>query len=162
MPPPMCTLVAIVRLQQVQGYLRFAKMKRDQHLREVNAVFSDFSEYRVRDSEVYTTKEVKELLADLREDVNQRVDNELENASFASGLLLQLLFQQAEMADLYIEADINELENEHLLKQVRFPPLTHASLRLYPHNQMHWQRCSRSIFACLACSRRSPSLLRRP
>lgn len=75
--------------------------------------------------QVYTTKEVKELLEDLGEEVLQRVDTELENASFASGLLLRLLFQQAEMADLLMEADTNELENEFLLKQVRVAPLQH-------------------------------------
>lgn len=105
-------------MSQVQGYLRFAKFKRDQHLREVKGVLSDFSDYRIKDNEVYTTKEVKSLIDDLSSEVLLRVDLELENASYASGLLLRLLFQQAEMADLLLEADTNELENEFLLKQV--------------------------------------------
>jgi len=103
---------------QVQGYLRFAKFKRKQHLREVGATVSDFAEYRVQENEVYTTKEARALLADCREAVLQRVETELENATYASGLLLHLLFEQAEMADLVMTADTNELENEMLLKRI--------------------------------------------
>mmetsp|Transcript_38291 Transcript_38291/g.108259 ORF Transcript_38291/g.108259 Transcript_38291/m.108259 type:complete len:329 (-) Transcript_38291:144-1130(-) len=103
---------------QVQGYLRFAKFKRDQHLREVKQVLADFGEFRVRDNEVYTTKEARALVEELGDQVLQVFDTELENSSYSSGLLLRLLFQQAEMADLLMAADTNELENEYLLKQI--------------------------------------------
>lgn len=111
-------MVCRARRTQVQGYLRFAKFKRDQHLREVGGVLSDFAEYRVHENEVYTTKEARELLAEAREAVLQRVEAEHENATYASGLLLHLLFEQAEMADLVMTADTNELENELLLQGI--------------------------------------------
>eukprot|EP00026_Physarum_polycephalum_P004472 Phypoly_transcript_04493.p2 GENE.Phypoly_transcript_04493~~Phypoly_transcript_04493.p2 ORF type:complete len:303 (-),score=70.76 Phypoly_transcript_04493:1057-1965(-) len=102
---------------QIINYLNFARYKRNQHLREVDATFKDTVESRLGDDS-YTQKEVSELISGLCAVVKQDVQKELLNTCHCNVLLLRQLMTQAEKIYLDLHVDTNELENQLLLKQV--------------------------------------------
>lgn len=112
---------------QVQGYLRFAKMKRDQHVRGVVAEIEDFQSDRVNERDMYSGKDVASLLNDLKSSVREDVNKEFENAYHTSGLLVRLLLVQAQCYGMELAVDTTQLENEFLLKQIKSSETTAIS-----------------------------------
>lgn len=104
---------------QVEAFLRFAKFKRDQHVKEILSTIEDFQGYRVQDGEVYSTAEVNSLFHDLTSEVTPMVSKEVENAYHTNALLVQLLLGQAQQAGIALAVDTNQLENEYLISQIK-------------------------------------------
>jgi len=103
---------------QVQSYLRFARMKRDQHLREVTGVIEDVRDYRVEET-VYTKPDVLHILESLQDEIALVVEKELSFTAHSNALLLRLLFKQAEDESIQLSVDPNALENELLINQMK-------------------------------------------
>lgn len=103
---------------QVQAFLRFAKSKRDENVREVKLAFDDVKDYKL-DENIYTKDDVKQLLDDASEEITGVCEKEMENNTHQTGLLLKLLFAQAEAGGLDLFIDTNKLEDELLLKTVK-------------------------------------------
>eukprot|EP00238_Polyblepharides_amylifera_P014346 CAMPEP_0196587034 /NCGR_PEP_ID=MMETSP1081-20130531/56218_1 /TAXON_ID=36882 /ORGANISM="Pyramimonas amylifera, Strain CCMP720" /LENGTH=324 /DNA_ID=CAMNT_0041909099 /DNA_START=61 /DNA_END=1035 /DNA_ORIENTATION=+ len=103
---------------QVQAYLRFAKMKRDQHVKEVELAVTDVKDYKL-DETMFTKDDVVDILDNLNEELQSSVEKELTNSAHSSALLLRLLFHQAESGGLELAVDTNKLENEFLLSEVK-------------------------------------------
>lgn len=112
---------------QVQGYLRFAKMKRDQHVRGVVADMEDFKNDRVNEGDMYTAKEVASMLNDLKAQVKDDMGKEMENAYHTNALLVRLLLVQAQCFGMELAVDTTQLENEFLLKQIKSSETTALS-----------------------------------
>ncbi|PNH07479.1 Leucine zipper transcription factor-like protein 1 [Tetrabaena socialis] len=103
---------------QVQAYLRFAKLKREQHVREVVSTISDFKADRIRQGEMYNFKELAQMFDDLEQETRQLMDKEIQNAYHANALLVKILLSQAQVHGAELMVDTNSLENEFLLKQI--------------------------------------------
>lgn len=103
---------------QVQAFLRFAKTKRDENVREVRLAFDDVKDYKLEEN-IYTKDDVKQLLDDATEEISGVCEKEMENNSHQTGLLLKLLYAQAEAGGLDLFIDTNKLEDELLLKTVK-------------------------------------------
>ncbi|GLC50648.1 hypothetical protein PLESTB_000403000 [Pleodorina starrii] len=103
---------------QVQSYLRFAKLKRDQHVREVISTISDFKSEHIRQGEMYSYKELSQIFQDLEQETKQLIDKEIQNAYHTNALLVKILLSQAQAQGADLAVDTNALENELLLKQI--------------------------------------------
>ncbi|GFR43112.1 hypothetical protein Agub_g4113 [Astrephomene gubernaculifera] len=102
---------------QVQGYLRFANLKREQHVREVVSTISDFKSSRIREGEMYNFRELLALFSELEQEARQLIEKEIQDAYHTNALLVKLLLGQAQAAGVELAVDTNQLENEFLLKQ---------------------------------------------
>mmetsp|Transcript_32363 Transcript_32363/g.79892 ORF Transcript_32363/g.79892 Transcript_32363/m.79892 type:complete len:305 (+) Transcript_32363:225-1139(+) len=103
---------------QLQAYLRFAKAKRDENVREVDLAFSDVREFKMEDS-VYTKDDVKVMINEANEEVKNTVEKELVNNAYVTGVLLKSLFAQAEEGGVELTIDTNKLEDMVLLQDVK-------------------------------------------
>jgi len=103
--------------KQLESYLKFARFKREQHLRDVQAAFADTKESRLYD-EHYTKQEVIDILDSLASVVKGDVQKELLHVSHTTTLLLRQMFAQAETILFELHADTNQLENERLIKEI--------------------------------------------
>mmetsp|Transcript_20269 Transcript_20269/g.24214 ORF Transcript_20269/g.24214 Transcript_20269/m.24214 type:complete len:325 (+) Transcript_20269:106-1080(+) len=103
---------------QVQTFLYFSAQKRKLHLKEVASTVSDVKDYEL-DEPVYNKDDVTGLLDKLQDNLDNTVEKELAHASHTSGLLLRLLFLQAEASGLELEVDTNALENEALIAKIK-------------------------------------------
>lgn len=99
---------------QVEAFLRFAKKKREESVREVGLSFDDMN----LDDAVYTKDDVSDMMDGLRKELTQLMEKEITFNTHSSALLLRQLLAQAESADLAFEVDVRQLENEQLLKSV--------------------------------------------
>ncbi|GBF87491.1 hypothetical protein Rsub_00202 [Raphidocelis subcapitata] len=131
-PPPAAGLHP-----QLARFLRFARAKRLQHVREC-AVLLDDAAARVAAGDVFSGAEVRTMLAELKSAVEKQVDEEVENAYHSSCLALHLVMQSAEAAGARVELDASALEDARLLLGVRAaeaaavagPDLPRGSVRL--------------------------------
>ncbi|EFJ49393.1 hypothetical protein VOLCADRAFT_89775 [Volvox carteri f. nagariensis] len=112
---------------QVQAYLRFAKLKRDQHVREVVSTINDFKAEHIHQGEMYSYKEVIQLFQELEQETKQLVDKEIQNAYHANALLVKILLSQAQSQGSDLFVDTHALENEFLLKQISSSEVTALS-----------------------------------
>lgn len=103
--------------EEVRKYLKFARYNRKQQLRSVEGCFKDLKDSRLNE-DTYTLDEVEEIITDLQTVVRSSVESELLNDAHTDVLLLVQLFSQAEKWHLKLQADISELENQKLLKEV--------------------------------------------
>uniref|UniRef100_A0A7R9Z355 Leucine zipper transcription factor-like protein 1 n=1 Tax=Chlamydomonas euryale TaxID=1486919 RepID=A0A7R9Z355_9CHLO len=103
---------------QVQAYLRFAKLKRDQHVRETVSVISEFQAEHIRRGEMYNAQDVTNMFSDLAGETRALVDREIQHAYHTNALLVKMLLSQAQAAGASLLVDTNALENEFLLKQM--------------------------------------------
>lgn len=103
--------------EEVRKYLKFARYNRKQQLRSVEGCFKDLKDSRLNE-DTYTLDEVEEIITDLQTVVRSSVESELLNDAHTNVLLLVQLFSQAEKWHLKLQADISELENQKLLKEV--------------------------------------------
>ncbi|KAF5835455.1 hypothetical protein DUNSADRAFT_7344 [Dunaliella salina] len=103
---------------QLQSFLRFAKLKRDQHVRETLMVIRDFQKEKLQPGEMYNHQDAVALFEEMKEEVRALVDKEIQHAYHTNGLLIKLLISQAEARGVKIAVDTNSLENEVLLRQV--------------------------------------------
>nr|BCL66121.1 hypothetical protein [Volvox africanus] len=103
---------------QVQGYLRFAKLKREQHVREVISTISDFKQKYIRQGEMYSYKELTHIFLELEQESKQLIDKEIQNAYHTNALLVKILLNQAQAQGAELSVDTHALENELLLKQI--------------------------------------------
>ena len=78
---------------QVQSFLSFGKMKRKQHIRELDYVFNEAKDIQLTEA-VYTKDEVKEILDGLTMEAKDVLDKEIENATHTGALMLKLLMLQ--------------------------------------------------------------------
>eukprot|EP01116_Phalansterium_solitarium_P018837 TRINITY_DN5114_c0_g1_i1.p1 TRINITY_DN5114_c0_g1~~TRINITY_DN5114_c0_g1_i1.p1 ORF type:complete len:347 (+),score=126.27 TRINITY_DN5114_c0_g1_i1:49-1041(+) len=103
--------------EQLERYLKFAKFKRDQFLRDVQVAFKETRESRLNENH-YTKEEVEEILESLSDVLKGDVARELQHVAHTTTVLLKMMFAQAEtiMFDLY--ADTAQLENERLIKEI--------------------------------------------
>ncbi|EDV27642.1 uncharacterized protein TRIADDRAFT_53552 [Trichoplax adhaerens] len=106
-----------IHQQTIVNYLRFAKFKRSQQLRAVDACVNDLKDSRLNE-DTYTNDEVSEIMDELRSVLKGDVETELLNVSHTNALLLQQLFHQAEKWHLKLQADISQLENRELLEEI--------------------------------------------
>lgn len=102
---------------QVQSFLRFAKMKRGQHVREVLQEVKEVKEFKL-DESVYPKPDVEDILDNLCVTLEDVIEKEFTNEAYCSALLLRLLFIQAEGSGLELSVDTNALENEMLLGEI--------------------------------------------
>mmetsp|Transcript_19308 Transcript_19308/g.33336 ORF Transcript_19308/g.33336 Transcript_19308/m.33336 type:complete len:327 (-) Transcript_19308:235-1215(-) len=103
---------------QVQAYLRFAKLKRDQHVRETLSVIRDFKSEKLSPGEMYNFKDLMALFVEMELEVQQLVDKEIQHAYHTNALLMKILLSQAQAGGLELYVDTNQLENELLLRAV--------------------------------------------
>ncbi|GLI62895.1 hypothetical protein VaNZ11_005715 [Volvox africanus] len=103
---------------QVQAYLRFAKLKRDQHVREVISTVSDFRSEHIRQGELYSYKDLSQIFQELGQEAKQLIDKEIQNAYHTNALLVKILLSQAQAQGVDLFVDTHALENELLLKQI--------------------------------------------
>eukprot|EP00899_Mesostigma_viride_P021568 jgi/Mesvir1/29412/Mv22998-RA.1 len=103
---------------QVQGYLRFSRFKREQHLREVDICFKDVKDMKL-DEPVYNKEDVLSIIDGLASEIDRTVAKELENMAHANALLLRQLLLQAQEVDFEMYADTAQLENMDLLAEIR-------------------------------------------
>jgi len=112
---------------QVQAYLRFAKLKRAQHVREALAVITEFKDDRLTPGEMYNYTDIKGLLDDMSVAMKNLVDKEIQHAYHTNALLVKILLSQAQANGLELQVDTNTLENEFLLKQIAASEATAVS-----------------------------------
>jgi len=103
--------------EEVRKYLKFARYNRNQQLRSVEGCFSDLKDSRLNE-DTFTLDEVEQMVDGLQAVVRSSVDTELMNDAHTNVLLLVQLFSQAEKWHLKLQADVSELENQKLLKEV--------------------------------------------
>ncbi|KAI5696929.1 hypothetical protein M8J76_000417 [Diaphorina citri] len=102
----------------LKSYIQFARYLRQQNLKSVELSFQDVIESRLLEA-TYTQTEVTQILHNLKQLVTLDIENELINVSHINCLLLKQLFSQAEKWYLYLNIDISEIQNKHLLDIVR-------------------------------------------
>jgi len=103
--------------EEVKKFLKFARYNRQQQLRSVEGSFQDLKDSRLQE-DTFTSDEVQEMIDGLMVVVKGAVETELLNAAHTNVLLLFQLFSQAERWHLKLQADISELENQKLLKDI--------------------------------------------
>ncbi|MEW5308178.1 MAG: hypothetical protein WDW38_000155 [Sanguina aurantia] len=103
---------------QIQAYLRFAKLKRDQHVREFTTVQHDFQSGRIRAGDMYNYQELKDIFTDLESETSTLVTKEIQNAYHTNALLVKLLLSQAQESGVELLVDTAQLENELLLRAI--------------------------------------------
>lgn len=103
--------------EEVKKFLKFARYNRQQQLNSVKGSFQDLKESRLCE-DTFTVDEVEEMIDGLMSVVKGAVETELLNAAHTNVLLLVQLFSQAEKWHLKLQADISELENQKLLKDI--------------------------------------------
>jgi leucine zipper transcription factor-like protein 1 len=104
--------------KQLEEYLRFARYKREEHLRDIGVVFDDTRDSQLTD-EHFTRDEVDVIMTSLQDAIRANVDKELTHVSSVNTLLLKSMFTQAEEIMLDLHADTKHLENERLLREIR-------------------------------------------
>ncbi len=106
---------------QLENFLRFARFKRDQQLRDVDLTFTEaketrffpaFSENSRLTEETYSADEVKNILNGIAAVVKKDVQRELMYAAHATSVLLRSIFAQAEEVKLGLYAEVTHMENE--------------------------------------------------
>uniref|UniRef100_A0A8D9B418 Leucine zipper transcription factor-like protein 1 n=1 Tax=Cacopsylla melanoneura TaxID=428564 RepID=A0A8D9B418_9HEMI len=138
----------------LKSYIQFARYLRQQNLKSVELSFQDVIESRLLEA-TYTQSEVSQLLHNLKQLVTLDIENELINVSHINCLLLKQLFTQAEKWYLYLNIDISEIQNKHLLEVVKSldtassnpnePSPTLAEIKthkLQPLEQIHIEKIS--------------------
>ncbi|XP_065665911.1 leucine zipper transcription factor-like protein 1 isoform X2 [Hydra vulgaris] len=103
--------------EEVKKYLKFARYNRNQQVRSVEGCFEDLKIARLHE-DTFTVDEVSDMLDGLQAVVKSSIESELLNAAHTNVLLLVQLFTQAEKWHLKLQADISELENQKLLKEI--------------------------------------------
>ncbi|PRP76906.1 leucine zipper transcription factor-like protein 1-like [Planoprotostelium fungivorum] len=103
--------------EQLENYLRFARRKREKHIKDVDASFRETKDLRLN-GDHYSVDEVEEIIDGLNAVVRKDIQEELLHVSHTTSLLLRNMFSQAEtiMFDLFV--DTNSLENERMLKEI--------------------------------------------
>ncbi|MEW5305844.1 MAG: hypothetical protein WDW36_008359 [Sanguina aurantia] len=109
---------------QIQAYLRFAKLKRDQHVREFTTVQHDFQSGRIRAGDMYNYQELKDIFTDLESETSTLVTKEIQNAYHTNALLVKLLLSQAQESGVELLVDTAQLENELLLRAISASEVT--------------------------------------
>ncbi|XRB12450.1 leucine zipper transcription factor-like protein 1 [Pseudoscourfieldia marina] len=102
---------------QLHGFLRFAKIKRDQHLKEVQLAFQDVVDFKLEE-DIYNKDDVARLLQDLKEELKDLMEKEVTNFSHTAALLLRECLEQAAAQNVSLRADTNRLENEAFLNEI--------------------------------------------
>lgn len=103
--------------EEIKKFLKFARYNRNQQMKEVEGSFQDLKDSRLHE-DTFTVDEVEEMIDGLQAVVKGAVEMELLNATHTNVLLLVQLFSQAEKWHLKLQADISELENQKLLKDI--------------------------------------------
>lgn len=103
---------------QLESYLKFARYKREEHVRDVRVLFEETQEAQLSDDH-YTRDEVEMILNSIQDALRANVDKELQHMAHVNTLLLKSMFVQAEEIMLDLHADTKHLENERLLKEIK-------------------------------------------
>ena len=104
---------------QLLKYLRFIKRKREQSIHDAGHAFEDVIDSRLVDSSrTYTSDEVRKLVADVADVVTGDIAEDLVNFSHMNVLLLKQLFLKAQNWHLNLTADVSQMENEGLLREI--------------------------------------------
>lgn len=102
---------------ELHGFLRFAKFKREQHLKEVTLAFQDVVDFKLEE-EIYNKEDVKQLLGDVKEEVSELLAKEVTNFSHTAALMLRECLEQAAAHNVSLRADTNRLEDEAFLREI--------------------------------------------
>ena len=102
---------------EVLSFLRFARRKRLENLREVDGIFEDFMEDHVNEA-TYTADEVIALIGSLQRHVRTNVAAELQHVAHVTTVLLQQLHAQASKWYLRLASDLAQLDDASLLAAV--------------------------------------------
>eukprot|EP00048_Salpingoeca_helianthica_P017354 m.236836 g.236836 ORF g.236836 m.236836 type:complete len:247 (-) comp20788_c0_seq1:23-763(-) len=103
--------------QAIVDYLRFARYKRAQRLRAVDAAFVELKESRLME-DTFTADEVAGMLEGLGALLHADVETELIDSAHSNVILLRQMFTEAEKWHLKLKPDISLLEHKDLLAEI--------------------------------------------
>ncbi|EGD72446.1 hypothetical protein PTSG_00467 [Salpingoeca rosetta] len=113
-----------------KDYLAFMRYKRTQHVRDIEATFTDLKESRLQDS-TFTREEVEDMVDGLCDVVKGDVETELINSSHTNVLVLRKMMEQGEEWKLTFKLETGTLEDRHALDDIaRFERQESASSSL--------------------------------
>eukprot|EP00744_Colponema_vietnamica_P019546 GILI01027670.1.p1 GENE.GILI01027670.1~~GILI01027670.1.p1 ORF type:complete len:257 (-),score=56.12 GILI01027670.1:40-783(-) len=104
-----------VHQEELRRFSQFLKTKRDQSLREVDAVLKEFKSDRIVD-DVFSAEEVAQLLNDFASTLRSTLQTELQMTSRMSSVFVRKLFSDAQRNNIVIQGDVTNLENAKLLE----------------------------------------------
>ncbi|TYZ65097.1 hypothetical protein PybrP1_006014 [[Pythium] brassicae (nom. inval.)] len=99
-------------------FLKFFRSRLKTHLENVEADFEDTRSDRLSSDEVYSQKDIQEVLQSLCFAVKANVRSELQDTINMMALLLRQIFSEAEARKLALELDIGSIEDRDLLARV--------------------------------------------
>ena len=107
------------QLAQLVDYLLFEQQKRKETKTEISSELADLLEQQIDPDTLYSGKDALELLHKLPTSIKKTVGTELERNRDISAVLFEQLFKQAQEANLIIEFNIPDLEDEANTDQAR-------------------------------------------
>eukprot|EP01105_Mastigella_eilhardi_P005506 TRINITY_DN17204_c0_g1_i1.p1 TRINITY_DN17204_c0_g1~~TRINITY_DN17204_c0_g1_i1.p1 ORF type:complete len:316 (-),score=123.40 TRINITY_DN17204_c0_g1_i1:153-1100(-) len=103
---------------QLEGYLKFAAVKRSESLREADIAFRDAKAARLTAGNVYSSEEVSDVMDGVATVVKGDLQRDLSHTAHTTALVLKQFFVQAEEIMLDLHLDVSQLENEYLLQEI--------------------------------------------
>ncbi|TMW55380.1 hypothetical protein Poli38472_013271 [Pythium oligandrum] len=103
---------------QITKFLKFFRSRLRTHLENVDAEFEDTRSDRLSSDDVYSQKDVKDVISSLCYAVKANIRGELQDTINMMALLLRQIFSEAEHCRLTLELDIGQVEDKELLERV--------------------------------------------
>ncbi|DBA02214.1 TPA: hypothetical protein N0F65_007624 [Lagenidium giganteum] len=104
--------------EEISKFLKFFRARLKNHLENVEADFDDTRSDRLSSDDVYSQKDVKDVIDSLCHAVKANIRSELQDTINMMALLLRQIFTEAETKKLMLELDIGHVEDRDLLDRV--------------------------------------------
>ncbi|CEG42776.1 Leucine zipper transcription factor-like protein 1 [Plasmopara halstedii] len=104
--------------EELSKFLKFFRSRLKTHLENVEADFEDTRSDRLTSEEVYSQKEIQEIIKSLCYAVQANIRSELQDTINMMALLLRQIFIEAEDSNLVLGLDIALVEDKELLERV--------------------------------------------
>eukprot|EP00164_Ancoracysta_twista_P005809 GFYU01007985.1.p1 GENE.GFYU01007985.1~~GFYU01007985.1.p1 ORF type:complete len:297 (+),score=85.95 GFYU01007985.1:69-959(+) len=103
--------------ENILKYIRYARIKRDQHMKEVDLVFDDMRDGLYMDS--YSTDEVAGVLGDAQNNIRSALQTELLAQSQVVVAVMKQMFMEADKHSVSLFVDTSSLEDRSVLDQMK-------------------------------------------
>eukprot|EP00002_Diphylleia_rotans_P024200 TRINITY_DN4770_c0_g1_i1.p1 TRINITY_DN4770_c0_g1~~TRINITY_DN4770_c0_g1_i1.p1 ORF type:complete len:299 (-),score=98.89 TRINITY_DN4770_c0_g1_i1:594-1490(-) len=104
-------------LERLEAFVQFSKSKREESLRELDLAIDEFKDTSVTEDH-FVRSDVISILDKLTKTVRTTVDKEVSTNQYASSVLLQSIFSQADKLNIQLKVDVASLENGEALRSM--------------------------------------------
>ena len=103
---------------ELQKYLQFFKLKRDESLSEASVAIQQCKDSNLRD-EVYSKEDVEQAVDALGNEMKSTLESELQNIVRMSGVYISSIMSQGEKEGVTFKGDVSFLEDHKALEEMK-------------------------------------------